>query len=283
MSDVLLERLTWGEGIRVSSGSLWLSDTQGGALWTDAPGTWTSFPLRSRSNGLWILPDGSVVGAMQTERRIGRWTGERFDSYADLAGIAHGPMGDLVGDRLGGLYVDDVGYSAHNGEAPVPGRLIYVAPGGTAASVAAEGIEFPNGLALIDGGRTLVVAETWNRRLLAFDVGEDAALSHRRVYADLGDLVGPDAQPDGLCAAAGSGVWAAPLGGHRILRVESGEVVGSIDTGSGVPSACALGTDGTLFATVADPHGKPFLDAVTTRTVTCSVHAFLSAETSMER
>lgn len=277
-----LSGLTWGEGIRVRGAAVWLSDPQGGTLLTNAAGEWVSHPLTSQSNGLWMRPDGSILGSMMAQRRVGIWDGERFAAYADLSGVARGPLGDMVGDEAGGLYVDDVGYSAHLGEPPLPGRLIRVSPD-RRSTVAAEGIEFPNGLALIDDGATLIVAETFNQRLLAFDVSEDGSLSGRRIYADIARLAGADAQPDGLCAGVDGGVWVATLAAHTLLLVRDGDVIRSVDTGGGVPVACAVGSDGTLWATVADPGGRPFMDAVREKTISSSVWTFSPEEIDQGR
>ena len=280
--SVVVTGLVWGEGIRVHHGSVWLSDPQGGSLWTNSSGAWKSYPLRSQSNGLWLMADGSVVGAIQRERRIGLWNGEQFGPYADLEHVAHGPLGDMVGDKRGGLYVGDVGYASHNGEPPTPGRLIYVGAHASPAIVAAEGVEFPNGLALIEDGATLVVAETWNQRLLAFDVAADGTLTGRRIFADLKSQA-PEAHPDGICAGDGNSVWVCALDAHALLQVDKGEIVRTLDTGAGIPIACALQADDTLYATVADPHGMPFMDAIAAKLISCSVHTFSVAEASKER
>ena len=42
----------------------------------------------------------------------------------------------------------------------------------------------PTGLGWLPDGRMLIVAETFGRRLTAFDVASDATLSHRRIFAD---------------------------------------------------------------------------------------------------
>jgi sugar lactone lactonase YvrE len=118
--------LTWGEGTRWHQGALWVSDPQGGGLWTDEGGTWRHRPLSAQPNGLWFLPDGQLAGAIMRDKRVALWDGSDFGLYADLSEIADGPLGDMVGDELGGLYVDDVGYAAHLGEAPKPGRILHV-------------------------------------------------------------------------------------------------------------------------------------------------------------
>jgi len=267
--------LTWGEGPRWSDGALWVSDTQKGGIWTDSDGTWTFTPLAAQSNGLWFLPDRRLVGAIMREKRVGLWDGTDFGSYADLSAVAVGPLGDMVGDRHGGLYVDDVGYAAHLGEQPRPGRLIYVTPDGR-ATVAAEDVEFPNGLAIIDGGRTLVVAETWLKRLTAFTIGDDGRLTDKRLFADLAAVVHPEARPDGLCAAPHA-VWVCTLTAHAVALVDQSGQLAQISTGDGYPIACCLDADGRLLVTVADSGGVPVMDAVANKTVKTHVEVYETA------
>ncbi len=261
--------MTWGEGPRWQDGALWLSDTQGAKLWTDHDGPWRGIPLDTVPNGLWFLPDGRLVGAMMHERLLGVWTGERFAPYADLTAIATGPLGDLVGDAHGNLYVDDVGFAAHAGEPPRPGRLLRVAADGS-VGVAAEGLEFPNGLAFVDEGRTLLVAETSPQRLTAFTVNDDGALTDRRTYADLAHLVGRDARPDGIWPTP-DGVWVATTTAHALALLRENKLVITVDTGTLLPIACCADGENRLFATLADTHGLPLGEALAAKSVSTTV------------
>ena len=272
----ILGGLRWGEGPRASSHAMFLSDPHSKALWIGESGAWSVHELASPSNGLGLLPDGTLVAALMDEVTIGRWDGSAFRPYADLRDIAQGPLGDLIVDADGGLYVDDVGYAPHRGEPARPGRLAYVAPGGSAVRIAAEGLDFPNGLALIDGGRTLVVAETWRQQLVAFDVAGQGKLTARRVYADLrdhggtGDIgagAGLRLAPDGICAAREGGVWAATLTGQRIVRAYDGRIRASVDTTPEHPVAVCVDPAGKLYATLASTGGAELMDAVARRTV----------------
>jgi len=264
--------MTLGEGPRWNEGALWVSDPQKGGIWTDSGGDWAFTPLAAQSNGLWFLPDGRLVGAIMRERRVGLWDGTGFGAYADLSAVAAGPLGDMVGDHHGALYVDDVGYAAHLGEQPRPGRLIHVTPDGR-ATVAAEDLEFPNGLAVIDDGATLVVAETWAQRLTAFTIGADGQLTDRRLFVDLAAVVHPEARPDGICAAA-DGVWVCTLTAHAVAFIARSGPLRQISTGEGQPVACCLGPDGRLFVTVAETGGVSVLEAVANKTLRSHVEIY---------
>src|SRR5262249_34862732 len=111
----------------------------------------------------------------------------------------------------------------------------------------AEGIAFPNGMAVTSDGATLIVAESYGRVLTAFDIELDGALSRRRVWATLGDGV-----PDGICIDADGAVWYGDVPNKRCVRVrEGGQVLQTIDVGVGC-FACMLGGDDgrTLFMMV---------------------------------
>ncbi|MGW4394951.1 SMP-30/gluconolactonase/LRE family protein [Amycolatopsis nivea] len=259
--------MIWGEGPRWHQGALWLSDTQSSQLWTDHGGTWSATKLDSPANGLWFLPDGRLVAAMMHEKRIGVWTDGQFATYADLSSVATGPLGDLVGDEQGNLYVDDVGFIP--GEPPRPGRLVRVGVDGS-ATVAAENIDFPNGLAFIDGGRTLVVAETAAQRLTAFTVDPDGTLTDRRLYADLDRLVSPEARPDGIWPTP-DGIWVATTTGHAIVLVRDNAVRETITTGTAFPIACCTDGGNRLFGTVADTGGRPLFEALAAKDVRTTV------------
>ena len=72
-------------------------------------------------------------------------------------------------------------------------RLIaLVTPDGAAREVA-DGLAFPNGMAISPDGATLIVAESYGNRLTAYDIGRDGGLGGRRTWADTpGDHPGRD-------------------------------------------------------------------------------------------
>lgn len=70
----------------------------------------------------------------------------------------------------------------------------------------ASGLAFPNGMLVMPDSRTLIVAESYARRLTAFGIDADGGLSNRRVWADLGDGV-----PDSICADTENTVWYADV------------------------------------------------------------------------
>ena len=128
-----------------------------------------------------------------------------------------------------------------------PGLVGLVTPDGT-ATVVAEDIAFPNGMAVTADNATLVVADSYRHQLVGFDIGADGRLSGRRVWADFGD-----AAPDGICLDAEGAAWYADVPHQHCVRVaEGGEVLATVELDRG-GFACMLGgADGTnLYVTAA--------------------------------
>ena len=123
----------------------------------------------------------------------------------------------------------------------------------------ADGIAFPNGMAITPDNRTLIIAESHGKKLSAFDVDSDGALSNRRAWADLGAGV-----PDGICIDAENAVWYADVPNKRCVRVrEGGEALQTIDLDRG-GFACMLGGPDrrTLFIVTAEWRGMDKIQEV---------------------
>jgi hypothetical protein len=106
------------------------------------------------------------------------------------------------------------------------------------------------GLVIKDGD--MEFKDTARQRLLSLDIADDGALSHRRVWADLGDGV-----PDGICIDADGAVWYADVPNRRCVRVgEGGDVLGTIELDRGCFACMLGGPDGrTLFIVAREWHG----------------------------
>jgi len=82
---------------------------------------------------------------------------------------------------------------------------------------------------------TLIVAESYQNRLTAYDIGADGGLGGRRVWA-----LTPGDHPDGICVDADGAVWYADVGNQHCVRVrEGGTVLATADLDRGA-FACVL-------------------------------------------
>ncbi|TMC88408.1 MAG: SMP-30/gluconolactonase/LRE family protein [Chloroflexi bacterium] len=253
--QILMTGIAFGESPRWHDDRLWFSDW--GAqqvIAVDLEGKsevivhvqFPSFPMCidflpnghllvvSARDGLLLCmePDGSLV------------------TYADLTGLSDHPWNEIVVDGRGNAYINNVGFDFPGGEF-APGIIALVTPDGSARRVA-DGVAFPNGMVVTPDNSTLIVAESYGKKLTAFDIAADGSLSNRRVWADLDGGV-----PDGICLDAENAVWYADVPNKRCVRVrEGGEVLQTIDLDRGC-FACALGgaNKSTLFMIATEWHG----------------------------
>jgi sugar lactone lactonase YvrE len=156
------------------------------------------------------------------------------------------PNNEIVVDGRGNAYVNGGGFDMMAGEPFAPGMIALVPTDGAARQVA-DGIAFPNGMAVTPDNRTLIVAESYGRCLTAFEIADDGSLSGRRTWADLGE----DA-PDGICIDAEGAVWYADVPHRCCVRVrEGGEVLQRIDLDRGCFACMLGGPDGTTLFLIA--------------------------------
>jgi sugar lactone lactonase YvrE len=191
------------------------------------------------------LPDGRLL--VTGQGLVRREPDGSMVEHADLSGLGVDGFNEIVVDGRGNVYVNG-GVDFDPGEGNAPGIIALVTPDGSARPVA-DGIAFPNGMAVTPDNSTLIVAESFAGRLTAFDIADDGGLSNRRAWAD---AVGPD----GICIDAEGAVWTgvAPFDDNVVGRVrEGGEVLERVRLD--MPCfACMLGGDDrrTLFMLTAD-------------------------------
>ncbi len=275
MTDTPLRTIATGftflEGPRWHEGRLWFSDFYTHrVLSIDADGgdATTECEVPEQPSGLGWLPDGRLLVVSMKDRRVLRREPDgRLVMHADLSGIATGLCNDMVVDAQGRAWVGNFGFDLMNDGPIATAALACVQPDGN-ASVAADGLYFPNGSMITPDGRTLIVGESFGNRISAFDIGADGRLGPRRDWAVFGELpplgVAPSAlgrravAPDGAALDAEGCVWCADAAGRRVIRVApGGRILASISTDPMGVFACMLGGDDrrTLFICVApDSH-----------------------------
>ncbi len=253
---ILTDGFAFLEGPRWHEDALWFSDMHQDAVFrcTESGQTERLFDVPHRPSGLGWLPDGDLLVASMMDRTVYRHrSGQGLKPYASLADIAERRINDMLVDAQGRAWVGNFGFVFDEGEAVAPGTLARIDPDGTTHS-AASGLLFANGMVMLPGTQTLVVAETYGARLTAFDIGPDGTLTGQRVWAPLGD----GAVPDGLCVDQDGAIWVASPTTGTVLRVkQGGEVTETITTGRQA-IACALGgASGTrLFISTAASTGR---------------------------
>lgn len=246
-AELLADGFKFLEAPRWHAGKLWVSDVFDHKLFSVTPDGVRELvcEVPNRPSGQAFLPDGRHIVVSGTDRRLLEVVDGGLREFADLSSHAPGYVNDFAVDPAGRLYVGDFGYDYDAGEPRKTTCLLRVDPDGTVVRVA-EDMDFPNGSVVIDGGRTLIVAETWECRITAFDVSEAGELSNRRIFADL-----EERQPDGLCADADGAIWVGCFNTGEFLRLLDGGEITDRFRFNGSAISCVLGGDDghTLFMT----------------------------------
>jgi sugar lactone lactonase YvrE len=246
---VLLDGLAFPEGPRWHDGKFFFSDMHAHQVRAvDMAGkSQLICEVPAQPSGLGWLPDGRMLVVSMTDRRLLRLDRDGLKMVADMSKLAPFHCNDMVVDAKGRAYVGNFGFDLHANEKPRGTALVMVAPDGS-ARIVADDLMFPNGMVIAPDGKTLIVAETFGRRLTAFDVAADGSLKNRRVWAELGKSL-----PDGICLDAENAIWVACATGSEVIRVkQDGEVTERVKVETDAFACMLGGPDGrTLFVATA--------------------------------
>jgi sugar lactone lactonase YvrE len=242
---------------RWHAGSLWLSDMGAHEVLRFQPdGTRHlvhRFPEEEEPGGLGWLPDGSMLVVGMEGRVVYRLLDGKAAVHADLRAMAPFQANDMIVGADGVAYVSHFGFDLHGGGERKSTILIRVAPDGT-PSAAAQEMQSPNGLAISEDGRTLVVAEPGAGRISWFTIADGCLRD--RVSLSLEKAPGAArVTPDGICLDSASGVWIADPYGRRLIHLDgAGKMDRTVPIEKGYPLACVLGVAERrmLFVCMAD-------------------------------
>jgi sugar lactone lactonase YvrE len=251
----LMTGLTIGESPRWHDGRLWLCNWGPGEVIAVDPDGSSEVIHRIRTRfqfSIDWLPDGRLLVVSGGECRLIVFARDGSTHlHGDVTAISGKGWNELVVDRRGNAYVNGGGFDPMAGEEPAPAHIALVSPNGASRRVA-TGLQFPNGMAITPDGARLIVADSYARRLVGYEIDGDGGLSDGRTWADLGDGV-----PDGICIDDTGAVWYADVPNKRCVRVrEGGEVLDTVEVDRGCFACMLGGADGrTLFITAAEWRG----------------------------
>jgi sugar lactone lactonase YvrE len=260
----VVDGLWFAEGPRWHDGALWCSDIHGHRVLRLEVGDGRDTVAQTvveipddEPSGLGWLADGRLLVVGMMRRVVYRLEVDgSLHVHADLSSVARGVLNDMIVSADGRAYVGDMGMDPNDpGAGMRPGQLLCIEPDGSFSAVA-DDLGAPNGPALTEDGRTLILAESSAFQLSRFTIGSDGTLSERAVFATVpASPGGPGfAPPDGICLDAAGAVWVAdPIGARVVRLLAGGELTHSVDFPGEVPVACVLGGPArrTLYICVA--------------------------------
>src|SRR5918994_985637 len=231
--QILKAGIAFGESPRWHDDRLWFSDWGAQELVAVDLAGESEVVARVPSSPFCIdwMPDGRLLIVSGGDGRLLRREPDgSLLTHADLGRLSRHPWNEIVVDGRGNIYLNGIGFDFAAG-AFARGIIALVAPDDSVRQVA-DGVAFPNGIAVTPDGGTLIVAESYANRLTPFDIA-----------------------PDGICLDAEGAVWYADVGTKRCVH-ERGEVLRAIELDRGCFACMLGGADGrTLFmlAAVFDP------------------------------
>ncbi|QHO75252.1 hypothetical protein ACH79_23900 [Bradyrhizobium sp. CCBAU 051011] len=226
------------EGPRWHAGRLWFVDCMERTLLSLSPSGECEQHAKLDDDtpcGLGVLPDGTVLVLTMFRKRLLAHRDGALSLYADLSGIATGTIDDMIVDGLGRAYVGDLGFDLPPPpDRGAPGRILLVTPDG-AVRVVAEGLRFPNGIAVSADHSRLVVAEMDGGCLNDYDIAADGSLKLRGRFGSM-------KSPDGICLDQEGAVWVAAFEEDAFIRLDAeGHELQRIEVPGRRALACVLG------------------------------------------
>jgi sugar lactone lactonase YvrE len=234
----LLDGGRYFEGPRWHAGRLWFVDCMERTLLSLTPSGEREQHAKFDNDtpcGTGILPDGRLIVLTMFSKHLMSYANGQLSRYADLSGIATGTIDDMIVDGLGRAYVGDLGF-----DLPPPpdrgavGRIILVTPEGE-TRVVADGLRFPNGIAVSSDHRRLVVAEMDGACLADYQIESDGSLTFRGRFGSM-------KSPDGICLDQEGAVWVAAFDEDAFIRLDpGGRELQRIEVPGRRALACVLG------------------------------------------
>jgi xylono-1,5-lactonase len=205
---------TLGEGVlwHAATDQVWFVDIKKKHIHScaaDGSGqrTWSA---PSQVGAILPLADGGMVCSL--EDGLYRFD-EATGAFTPLRQVEAG----LPGNRFNDAFVDPAGRlwfgSMDNGEKE-PTGVLYRFDGSGEPRRMDDNYIITNGPAVSPDGRTLYHTDTLAKRIFAFDLAADGALSNKRLFVTIDD----GGHPDGMAVDADGNVWVCVFNGWRIDR-----------------------------------------------------------------
>ncbi len=247
--SLLAQDLDFPEGPAFDpQGTLWCVELLGGNLVRLEAGQLQRFPTNGNPNGLAFDRKGRAWICDSGQNAIRRFdpTSETWETLADsLDGQPLQAPNDLCFDLAGNLLFTCPNFA----DTRQVGYIACLKPDGSVLRIG-EGFYRPNGLGLLDGGKSLVVADTYQKALFkgSWDA-QTATWSEPKQWAIVGGAEGPDGMAYGQ-----NGLLYQAIYGDGVVRVvdAQGIVVEAISLPGLNPTNTAIDPSGSLGIVVTE-------------------------------
>jgi gluconolactonase len=253
--ELVQEGYVFTEGpVSTADGGLYFSDIRANRTYFLDPGGKISVVRENTNgaNGLALTRDGELLFAEGDGKRI-----TKRNKDGSIVVLTEGPPGapllapnDLIVDAKGGIYFTDPGPRP-----VVPGRptYVYYLPAGANSPMLIDGaVPRPNGLTLTNDGKTLIVDDTLNPTVFAYDVQPDGSVKNKRPFLQLRDIPSGESGADGLAVDRDDRLYITTVAGVQVFDAK-GQYLGTIKAGR-QPANVAFGGTGkqTLYLTARE-------------------------------
>jgi sugar lactone lactonase YvrE len=210
------EGLAWPESPRWRDGILYVSDVHNfrlAKLFGDGR-VETLCKVEGRPAGMDFAADGSLLLAAGIGRQLFRIdpTSGAKEIRTSLPPAEKSYLNDLVVHPDGWAWFGETGFR-FGVDTPEESGCLWAYHPEKGLKRAASNIFFPNGLVVSPDGATLYVAETFGKRISAFDIGADGSVTNRRIHAQL------RGEPDGLSLDTEGCLWVPLLFLGEFVRI----------------------------------------------------------------
>ena len=254
--ELVQEGFVFTEGpVGTADGGLYFSDIRASKVYyLDASGKISLVRENTNgANGLALTRDGELLFAEGDGKRI-----TKRSKDGSITTVTEGPTGvpllapnDLLVDSKGGIYFTDPGPRP-----VVPGRptYVYYLPSGARQPILLDGnVARPNGLTLTSDGKTLIVDDTLNPTVFAYDIAPDGSVKNKRAFTQLRDIpAGSESGADGMAIDRENRVYITTATGVQVFDAK-GQYLGTIKVGRQAANAAFAGPDKqTLYITARE-------------------------------
>ena len=246
---ILAEGLDFPEGPAFDpQGNLWCTELSAGNLIRYAGGKIERVATGGKPNSMAFDHQGRAWVCDSGQNAIRRYTptDKNWEVLLDrVDGVPLQAPNDLTFDHAGNLLFSCPNFASEE----KTGYVVCLTPAGH-ASIIASGYYRPNGLEIVDGGKALVVADTFQKTLFK---GEWDSSAHEWKAPTAWCKVGGKEGPDGMTFGA-DGLLYQAIFGDGVLRVvtKDGAVRQEIPTGGANPTNVAIDPSGKLGLVVTE-------------------------------